>query len=56
MVRFRNKAGPTMDISIFVETTFDDGETKGRNIGRLRRAPDEFGSENLDLLLDDAKT
>lgn len=45
-----------MDASFFVETTFDDGETKRRNIGRLRRAPDEFGSENLDLLLDDAKT
>ena len=45
-----------MDVSIFVETTFDDGETKRRNIGRLRRAADEFGSENLGLLLDDAKT
>ena len=45
-----------MDVSIFIETTFDDGETKRRNIGRLRRAPDEFGSENLGLLLDDAKT
>jgi hypothetical protein len=45
-----------MDVSIFVETTFDDGETKRRNIGRLRRAPDEFGSENLGLLLDEAKT
>ena len=45
-----------MDVSIFVETTFDDGETKRRNIGRLRRAPDEFGSENLGLLLEDAKT
>jgi len=41
-----------MDVSIFIETTFDDGETKRRNIGRLRRAPDEFGSENLGLLLD----
>jgi hypothetical protein len=45
-----------MEVSIFVETTFDDGETKKRNIGRLRRAPDEFGSENLGLLLNDAKT
>lgn len=45
-----------MEVSIFVETTFDDGETKRRNIGRLRRAPDEFGFENLGLLLDDAKT
>jgi len=45
-----------MDVSIFVETTFEDGDTKSRNIGRLRRAPDEFGSENLGLLLDDAKT
>ncbi len=44
-----------MDVSFFVETTFDDGETKTRNIGRLRRAPDEFGSENLGLLLEDAK-
>lgn len=44
-----------MDVNIFVETTFDDGETKRRNIGRLRRAPDEFGSENLGLLLEDAK-
>jgi hypothetical protein len=32
-----------MDVSIFIETTFDDGETKRRNIGRLRRAPDELG-------------
>lgn len=45
-----------MDVSIFVETTFDDGETKRRNLGRLRRTPDEFGSENVGLLLDDAKT
>ena len=45
-----------MNVSIFFETTFDGGETKRRNIGRLRRAPDEFGSENLGLLLDDAKT
>ena len=45
-----------MDVSIFVETTFDDGETTRRNIGRLRREPDEFGSENVGLLLDDAKT
>ncbi len=45
-----------MDVSIFVETTYDDGETKRRKIGRLRRAPDEFGSENVGLLLDDAKT
>jgi hypothetical protein len=45
-----------MDISIFVETTFDDGETKRLNIGRLRRVPDEFASENEGLLLDDAKT
>lgn len=43
-----------MDVSIFVETTFDDGETKRRNIGRLRRAPVEFGSENVGLLLGDA--
>jgi hypothetical protein len=45
-----------MDVSIFVETTFDDGEIRRRKIGRLRRAPDEFGSENVGLLLDDAKT
>lgn len=45
-----------MDVSIFVETTFDDGETKRRNFVRLHRAPDEFGSENLDLLLNDAMT
>ena len=45
-----------MEVNIFVETTFDDGETKKRNIGRLRRAPDEFGSESLGLLLNDAKT
>lgn len=45
-----------MDVSIFVETTCDDGETKRRNIGRFRRAPDEFGVENLGLLLDEAKT
>ena len=45
-----------MDASIFVETTFVDGETKRRNIRRLRPAADEFGSENLGLLLDDAKT
>lgn len=44
-----------MDLNIFVETTFEDGETKRSNIGRLRRAPDEFGSENVGLLLDDAK-
>ncbi|MDD7973549.1 hypothetical protein, partial [Roseinatronobacter alkalisoli] len=40
-----------MDVSIFVETTFGDGETKRHSIGRLRRAPDEFGSENLEALL-----
>jgi len=45
-----------MDVSIFVETTFDDGETKRRNIGRLRRARDEFDSENLGLFLEDAKS
>ena len=45
-----------MDVSIFVETTLEDGETKRRNIARLNRAPDEFCSENLGLLLDDAKT
>ena len=44
-----------MDVSIFVETTFDDGETRRRNIGRLRRAPDELGPANLGLLLDEAK-
>ena len=43
-----------MDVSIFVETTFDDGETRRRNIGRLRRAPDELGPANLGLLLDEA--
>lgn len=36
-----------MDISIFVETTFDNGEIKRRNIGRLRRVTDEFDSENF---------
>ena len=45
-----------MDVSIFVETTFDDGETRRRNIVRLGRAPDDFSAENLGLLLDDAKT
>ncbi len=45
-----------MDVSVFVETTFDDGGTRRHNIVRLRRAPGEFGSENLGLLLDDAKT
>ena len=45
-----------MEVSIFVETTFDDGETKRRNIGGLRRAPDTLGSENLGLLLDVTKT
>lgn len=25
--RFQNESGPTMDVSIFVETTFDGGET-----------------------------
>lgn len=44
-----------MDVSIFVETTFHDGETRRRNIGRLRRAPDELGPANLGLLLDEAK-
>ena len=43
-VRFRNKAGPIMDVNIFVETTFEDGDTKRRNIGRLHRASDEFCS------------
>lgn len=45
-----------MDVDIFVESTFDDRETKKRNIGRLRRVPDEFGSEHLGLLLEDAKS
>lgn len=31
-----------MDVSIFVETTFDDGETRRCNIGRLHCAPDEL--------------
>ncbi|MGC1489323.1 MAG: ISKra4 family transposase [Albidovulum sp.] len=44
-----------MDVSIFVETAFDNGETRRRNIGRLRRAPDELGPANLGLLLDEAK-
>ena len=44
-----------MDVRIFIETTFDDGEPKRRNIGRLRRAPDDFSCESLGLLLDDAK-
>lgn len=44
-----------MDVSIFVATTFDNGETRRRNIGLLRRAPDEFGPTNLGLLLDEAK-
>ena len=44
-----------MDVSIFVVTTFNDGETRRRNIGRLRRAPDELGPANLGLLLDEAK-
>ena len=55
-LRLRSKAGPTMDVSILVETTFEDGETKRSNIVRLRRAPDKFASLNLGLLLDDAKT
>ncbi|EAQ25917.1 hypothetical protein ROS217_06209 [Roseovarius sp. 217] len=45
-----------MDVSILVETTFDDGETRRRSIGRLRRPYDEFASPNLGLLLHDAKT
>lgn len=44
-----------MDVSIFVQTTFDDGETRRRNIGWLRRAPDELEPANLGLLLDEAK-
>jgi hypothetical protein len=44
-----------MDVSIFVETTFDDGESRRGNIGRHRRAPDELGTANLGLLLDEAK-
>jgi hypothetical protein len=39
-----------MDVSIFIETTFDDGETPRRNIGRLRRVPHELGPANLGLL------
>jgi len=52
---FQNEPGPTMDVSIFVETTFDSGETRRRNIGRLGRAPDELGPANLGLPLDEAK-
>lgn len=44
-----------MDVCFFVETTFDNRETRRRNIGRLRRAPDELGPANLGLLLDEAK-
>lgn len=44
-----------MDVKIIVETTFDDGEIQRRNIGRLRRTPDELGPENLGLLLEEAK-
>jgi hypothetical protein len=32
-----------MDVGTFVETTFDDGETRRRKIVRHRRAPDELG-------------
>jgi hypothetical protein len=44
-----------MDVRIVVETTFEDGETKRRNIGRLCRAPDKLGSESLGLRIVEAK-
>ena len=44
-----------MDVRIVVETTFEDGETQRRNIGRLCRAPDNLESESLGLRLDEAK-
>lgn len=44
-----------MDVRIIVETTFKDGKTQRRNIGRLCRSPDELESENLGLRLDESK-
>ena len=44
-----------MDVRIVVETTFEDGKTQRRNIGRLCRAPDNRESESLGLRLDEAK-
>ena len=44
-----------MDVRIVVETTFEDGETQRRNIGRLCRAPDNLESESLGLRIDEAK-
>ncbi|AUR01598.1 hypothetical protein PhaeoP88_04286 (plasmid) [Phaeobacter inhibens] len=44
-----------MDVRIVVETTFEDGETQRRNIGRLCRASDNQEVESLGLRLDEAK-
>ena len=52
---FSNEAGPTMDVQILVETTFDDGSTQRREIARLDRPPDNWATETLGLRLDEAK-
>ena len=44
-----------MDVRIVVETTFEDGETQRRNIGRLCRAPDNLEPECLGLRIVEAK-
>lgn len=41
---FSNEPGPTMDVQILGETTFDDGSTQRRKIARLDRAARQFGN------------
>ena len=55
-VRVSEQGGTHHGCKYFVEATFDNGESRRRTIGRFRREPNEFGCENLGLLLDDAKT
>ncbi len=45
-----------MDVRIMVETTFEDGETRTRDIGHIHRSHDEVEPENLGLCLEEAKT
>ena len=44
-----------MKVRITVETTFEDGNIKRRDISRLFRARDKLGPESLGLRLDEAK-
>jgi hypothetical protein len=51
-----NERGTAMDVRITVETTFENGTTKTRRLGRLSRPFRRMQPEGFGLLLEDAKT